>query len=284
MTEKMEHYDPTGAARALEFFVVEDLSKWWLRRSRSRFQRPQSPKTLEQSLGFLRYLLNTVARLLAPFAPYLAEEVHTVVGDKEKHLSIHLADWPEISEKLIDKELERKMGNAQTIVNLVLAIRKQKNLKVRQPLAQLLIKGVGTLDQELVEIVREEINVKMIADSDVLLVEAGWEANTGEGITVALDTKIDEALRAEGLVRELLRQLQDLRKKFGYEFSESVRGGWQTDNADLIKVINEWSEIIKSGAQLTEFKLITEVQPKGLWRKVNLGDGLELFVNLKHKI
>ena len=126
VSDGLDKYDPTSAAKAVEKFVAEDLSNWWLRRSRKR----------KEALGLLRFLLLEIAKIVAPFIPFTAEDIHTRMhtGQKAGHESVHLHDWPKVNKKLIDKELEKQMQEVQNIVTLGLAQRKENQIKVRQPL------------------------------------------------------------------------------------------------------------------------------------------------------
>ena len=232
----LDKYDPTTAARAIDKFVIEDLSNWWLRRSRKR----------KEVLGLLRFLLLELAKVLAPFTPFLAEDIYLRISQMsnvkgQMSLSIHLHDWPAGNKKLIDKKLETEMDEVRNIVTAGLAVRKEKQLKVRQPLRLATIKRVAKFETNLEDLVREELNVKKLAYD-----------NKQEAI-VSLDTELDQALVHEGYARELLRQIQDMRKEAKYKLDEKVFGQWHSDDGEVSAAIHEWTEEIKKEALLEKF-------------------------------
>jgi len=131
VADKLDKYDPTPAAKAIEKFVIEDLSNWWLRRSRKR----------KEALGLLRLVLLEFAKVIAPFTPFVAEDIHKRLhkGQNLGTESVHLHDWPDVNNKLIDKKLEEQMDKAREVVTAGLALRKEKQIKVRQPLAKIIV-------------------------------------------------------------------------------------------------------------------------------------------------
>ncbi|OGM99610.1 MAG: hypothetical protein A2817_00355 [Candidatus Yanofskybacteria bacterium RIFCSPHIGHO2_01_FULL_39_8b] len=250
VTQSLDKYDPTNAARAIEKFVVEDLSNWWLRRSRKR----------KEALELLRFLLLELAKLLAPFTPFLAEDVYRrLTNDQrpttnDKKESIHLHDWPKVNKKLINKKLEEEMEEVRDIVTAGLALRKEKQIKVRQPLASLKLKISAKdgsapggkneklkIKEELLNLAKEELNVK----------EVIYDENQKEEI--ALDFELSAALINEGYARELIRQIQDMRKEAKYRLDAKVFGQWHSDDQELSSAIHEWTEEIKKEALLNKF-------------------------------
>ena len=260
VSESMDQYDPTLAARTLEKFIIEDLSQWWLRRSRARFQRPETPAEQIVALAFMRRTLLVVAKLIAPFTPFIAESVFVDLGGDSKNESIHLADWPELNESAINPELENAMAKVQTIVTLALAIRKEKNIKVRQPLSRLMIKGASTPSDELVGLLKDELNVKEIT----------WEP--GGELGVELDLNIDDELRQEGWARELIRQIQDLRKEAGYDFADRIAARWQSDDPAVLTMLARWGESIKSGSGLSGLEKSNDQTDLKIFRDLEIGD------------
>jgi len=189
----LEKYGITFAARAIENFVVEDLSLWYIRRSRKRFQKPVSKKELKEASETLNFVILTLSKITAPFIPFLSEEIYRELGEKR---SCHLEDWPKINKKMKDEKLEKKMIETRKIVNMALAERAKAKIKVRQPLISLQVPGFK-IPKELLELIKEEVNVKKIT--------------FGKGLK--LDTKITPELREEGIVREVIRQIQEMRKR-----------------------------------------------------------------------
>jgi len=254
-TKAMDDYDPTTATRAIEKFVIEDFSKWWLRRSRAKFQRPVSEKSLKESLALLRFILLEISKLIAPFTPFIAEKIHHDLhkGTSAGTESVHWHDWPSQSRSWYGsltsralsefQKLTKDMEEVRKLVTLGLAQRKNKNLKVRQPLASAILKLKDKLDPELEELIKDELNVKSVK----------YDSQQTE--EVVLDEHLTQELTWEGWVRELVRQIQDMRKEAGYHFSEKVFSQWHTEDTELRNAITRWEEFIKKNALLKEFSL-----------------------------
>jgi isoleucyl-tRNA synthetase len=204
-TEKLEKYDITSAARIIEDFVINNLSLWYVRRSRKRFQRPKNEKELEQAAQTLGFVLATLSRLSAPFIPFLSEEIYKHIKSQN---SVHLCGYPKANKKLIDKKIIKNMKIAREIVAEALAQRAKAGLKVRQPLASLKIKNKKIKikdNEELLNLIKDEINVKEVVFNSKIKNQ------------IELDTKITPELKEEGLIREVIRQIQEMRKKAGYK-------------------------------------------------------------------
>ncbi len=233
-TMGLDTYEVTQTAREIEKFIVEDLSNWWLRRSRKR----------KEALGLLRFLLLEAAKIIAPFIPFSAEDIHMRMhaGQKAGTESVHFHDWPKANKKLIDKELEKQMEEVQKIVTLGLGQRKEKQIKVRQPLRAIHLGLSNDFPKDLEDLIKEELNVK----------EVVYDKSQKE--LVSLNTELDQALIHEGYSRELMRQLQDMRKEAGYRMDEEVFGQWHSDDADLSGAINKWSDEIKKDVLLKNFE------------------------------
>ncbi|MFH1841206.1 MAG: isoleucine--tRNA ligase [Candidatus Nealsonbacteria bacterium] len=193
--KSLDSYNSALASSAIENFFIEDLSLWYIRRSRKRFHEKDSKKEVCQTLYFV--LLN-LAKLMAPMTPFLAEEMYLKLKTKEMLESVHLCDWLKTDKKNIDSELEKKMEEIRGIVAKALAKRASLGIKVRQPLGNLqIIKG--DFEKELLELIKEEVNVKKITF----------------GKELKLDEKITANLKEEGVVREIVRNIQQMRKKAG---------------------------------------------------------------------
>ncbi|MBI2984792.1 MAG: class I tRNA ligase family protein [Candidatus Kerfeldbacteria bacterium] len=207
VTKRLEHYDITGAARAIGAFVT-DLSTWYVRRSRDRFKSDE----MQVASVVLQHVLRKLSKLMAPFIPFLAEHVyHVVGGDKE---SVHLEDWPSVGE--IDARLLSDMALAKQIVEQGHALRAKAGLKVRQPLAQLVM--TAALRPDLDSIVREELNVKEIHVAESLPSGKEWMSSD----RVALDTTVSDELKEEGMVRDLVREINALRKTAGLKPADQI--------------------------------------------------------------
>ena len=292
----LDSYEPTRAGRAISDFVNDNLSNWYVRLNRRRFWGGGITEDKLSAYQTLYTCLETVAKLMAPIAPFYADKLFCdliAVTGRESVESVHLADFPVCHEELIDKSLEERMQMAQSISSMVLALRRKVNIKVRQPLHTLMIPVLDAHQQESIEAVKQlilsEVNVKemkfventagilvkrikpdfkklgprygkimkplaaaiqqmsqndinafekagsfalKVNDQDVQLDRAdveiisedipGWlVANEGR-LTVALDITVTEELRKEGLARELVNRVQNLRKSSGFDITDKV--------------------------------------------------------------
>ncbi len=200
VTEKLDSYNIYKSALAIEDFFIEDLSLWYIRRSRRRLQRPQNEKEKKEITGTFYYILLNLCKIIAPMMPFLAEEMYLELKKEEMPESIHLFDWPKYEESRIDNKLENKMDEVREIVNKVLAERSELGIKVRQPLNNLEISNKELeKEEELLEIIKKEVNVK----------------NVSFGEEMKLDTKITPELKKEGELRDFIRKVQMMRKKAG---------------------------------------------------------------------
>ncbi len=163
---RMEQYDLTGAARLVDDFIVDDLSNWYIRRSRKRFWKSDMGSDKLAAYQSLHQCLETLARLLAPFTPFLAERIylnlHALQGTAGRE-SVHLADFPTIDTAAVDLPLERRMKKAQIITSLVRTMRERASIKVRQPLSRILLAVADSTEREeyrlVADIITEEVNV-----------------------------------------------------------------------------------------------------------------------------
>jgi isoleucyl-tRNA synthetase len=176
--EAMDRYDPTRAARAIQTFLIEDLSNWYVRRSRRRFWRSGGRDDKRAAYATLHAALAATARLMAPLAPFVAEEVHRklVAGRGGAPESVHLCDFPEPDASRVDARLEEEMAAAQRLVALGRAARMEAKVRVRQPLARLLVLGrdpvIAAAASRFADQIRDELNVKdveVVGDAGALL-------------------------------------------------------------------------------------------------------------------
>jgi len=206
VTRNLNRYNTKGAVLNIENFFIEDLSLWYIRRARKRFQRPESKKEKQEAIETLYFTLLTLTKLIAPILPFLAEEMYFSLRRKDMPESVHLMDWPTVDREKINPELEEKMANVREIVTLALSERQESKIRVRQPLQKLKIKNQRIKeDRELLELIKEEVNVKELVFDKKLRKE------------VKLDTKITPALKEEGTIREVIRHIQGMRKQLGYK-------------------------------------------------------------------
>lgn len=217
VTTAMDSYDVVTASRAV-MSLINELSTWYLRRSRDRL-RDESSKDSQQILG---WSLVTIAQILAPITPFFSEFIyHQLVSNRQ---SIHLTDWPDLSDVDTYQALLKDMQLVRKIVEKGLATRAENNIRVRQPLERLTIDQVPThlfsaespLSEELMQIIAEEVNVKSVIWSP------SRTNQTSPEIHVTISTQITPELKAEGEARELIRSIQQIRKKQGLTLSDHV--------------------------------------------------------------
>lgn len=234
MTESLEKYDLTEGGRPIVSFV-DDLSNWYVRRSRRHFQKPESKGEKNEAAQTLYLTLLTLAKLVAPFMPFMAEEIYLGLKKTRMAESVHLCDWPELDRKLISKNLEEKMVELRQVVAQTLAQRAAAGIKVRQPLGVLKIRNQAlSKDKELLELIKDEVNVKSVIFDE--------KVKSGE---VKLDTKITKELKAEGLAREIVRSLQDMRKEAGLERKDNIFVAWSSSEKLLKDIFADFDEYIK---------------------------------------
>ncbi len=232
----LNSYDVPSAARELEMFV-DDLSNWYLRRSRARFQG----KERKSVSRVLHHVLFTVAGLCAPFTPFSAELLYRELGGgKEK--SIHLTSFPKSQKRLINQKVIEEMALLREVIAKALAKRAEAGIKVRQPIASLKIKNKKSkIKNGLVELIKEEVNVKEIIVDETISEE------------IELDTTLTEELLEEGFVRELIRCAQELRKQAGLLPAQRVILYVEADPG-VIEIVQKFSRelIHKTGAERLE--------------------------------
>jgi isoleucyl-tRNA synthetase len=287
---ELDDFDPTRAGRLIDAFVNDDLSNWYVRLNRKRFWGKEMSADKRAAYRTLYTCLMTVAKLLAPFTPFYADQLYHDLGGKM--LSVHLEFFPKTDEKLIDADLEQRMGIAQKITSMVLALRRKVNIKVRQPLAQIMIPAVDDQQRAHIEAVKDlvlnEVNVKELkfvsgqgvlvkkvkcnfrvmgkkfgklmkqvaakmgslsqeeiasletsgsysfdidgqpvtveaADVDIISEDIpGWLVSNEGNLTVALEVELTPKLRQEGMARELINRIQNIRKESGLEITDHV--------------------------------------------------------------
>ncbi len=233
MTEALDEYALDKATRPIEGFV-DDLSTWYLRRSRDRF-KGEDEQDKKQALETLRFVLRKFSKLLAPLAPFHADWLWERTKRSDDSESVHLSNW--CSLKDFDEKLLSDMRKTRELVTLALDERKKANIKVRQPLSALFVNEKDfALSEELLELVKDELNVKRVE-----------KKNMDE--KVLLDTEITEGLRLEGLARELLRKLQDERKKQGLKPSEPASAKIYAPQ-DYLDALRAHEDYIKKQASL----------------------------------
>ncbi|MEI6498596.1 MAG: isoleucine--tRNA ligase [bacterium] len=217
----MESYDLTRTTRLFAPFV-DNLSNWYIRRSRKRFWKSENDGDKNNAYQTLWTVLTELSKLLAPFAPFIAEEIFTNLTSQK---SVHLESYPVAETKLIDQLLNEKMERVRKIVEMGLSARATAKIKVRQPLSLLQYHG-DLLESELTEIIAEEVNVKMVSNAP------------GEINTVTINTEITSELKIEGYSREIIRNIQALRKNRNFNIDDRIEVSYESDASELIEAIN----------------------------------------------
>ncbi len=331
--ESYNDYEPTKAARAISDFVQENLSNWYVRLCRRRFWKGEYSTDKISAYQTLYTCLETVAKLMAPIAPFYAERLYTDLNkatSKEGFESVHLTEFPQSNEAAIDKALERRMQNAQTISSLVLSLRKKEMIKVRQPLQKVMIPVLDESQKQdiqmVADLIKAEVNVKeieLLDDASGVLVKQikpnfkalgprfgkdmgliskaiqaftqeqinelekkgqisleisensiilssqeveitsqdipGWLVASDNGITVALDITITEELKKEGIARELVNRIQNIRKDSGFEVTDKIKVEIQTE-AEIAEAIQANLEYIQTETLTKELQILDTVE------------------------
>ena len=330
----LDDYEPTKAGRLISDFVNDHLSNWYVRLNRKRFWGGGFTEDKLSAYQTLYTCLETIAKLMAPIAPFYADQLYLdlnrVTKKNPEQESIHLVLFPEVNEESIDEDLEARMLLAQQVSSMVLALRRKVNIRVRQPLQRIMVPIVNAEQQRRIEAVKDlilsEVNVKdleFVDDASGVLVKRvkcdfkklgpkfgkqmkqvaaavsamdqkeiaeledkgkivlslqtgnveieadevevfsedipGWlVANEGK-VTVALDVTITEDLKKEGIARELVNRIQNLRKSNGFEITDQINIVI-SKNAETDEAIQEYNEYICSQVLGTSLELLNEVK------------------------
>ncbi len=334
VTKSLEEYDPTPAARMIQEFVGENLSNWYVRLNRKRFWVGEMTTDKLSAYQTLYTCLDTVAKLAAPFAPFISDRIFrdlNAVSGINTESSVHLSSFPVADESLLDAELEENMAIAQKVSSMVLALRRKVNIKVRQPLTKILIPvldaDVARHIKSVESLIMGEVNVKEIelleqttglitkrikpnfktlgpkygkymkqiaamaatfsqeriaeiesseqitldmgaeqivvtpADFDITSEDMpGWLVASEGKLTVALDITITESLKAEGVARELVNRIQNIRKESGFEVTDKIRA--QIEAKEIVAAaLATYADYI--AAQTLSLEVIGNATPAG---------------------
>ncbi len=330
VTELLENYDSTPAARAIQEFVDVELSNWYVRLNRKRFWAKGESENKLAAFQTLYTCLECVAQLSAPFAPFISDRIYrdlNLTSGRHADESVHLSRFPQADDALIDRDLEQRMAIAQQASSMVLALRRKVNIKVRQPLQKILIPVLDPTMAAQIEAVKElimgEVNVKEIElieqttgiitkrikpnfktlgpkygkqmkqiaalvagftqeqisevesgrlteleiDGEKLSVVAsdfditsedmpGWQVASEGKLTIALDVTISEELRSEGVARELVNRIQNIRKESGLEVTDKIRV--EIERLDFALPAERFADYIALQIQAVEVKFTAE--------------------------
>ncbi len=326
-------YEPTKVARAIQNFVTENLSNWFVRLSRRRFWKGDYEQDKISAYQTLYTCMLTVAKLGSPIAPFFMDQLYRDLSNATSNNnaeSVHLATFPIYKKDLVDVSLERKMQKAQAISSMVLSLRKKEMIKVRQPLQRIMIPVLDDQDKEdieaIAELIKAEVNVKkieLIDDASGILVKnikpnfkvlgpkfgkdmrlvateikkltqedinkiekegqlsfeinsknstltldeveissqdiEGWLVANQGNLTVALDVTISDDLRKEGIARELINRIQNLRKETGLDVTDKIKLKVEKDGVVEVAILNN-EDYIKNETLTQEMVLEDEVK------------------------
>ena len=337
----MNDYDVTKAARAVSSYTIDQLSNWYVRRSRRRFWKLEMNKEKLSAYQTLYECLSTLCKLTAPFAPFISEAIYLDLNNetkREKFESVHLAEFPKTTYR--DKALEDKMEVAQNVVYLTRAMRAKNNLKVRQPLKKIMValdKSKQEALSNMKDVILEEVNIKelliltddseivtksakanfktigpkfgkkvkavaeliknfskediskiekgseitlniedenlIISKEDVEIISSeitGWVVEAEAGITVAIDVELDEALIDEGLAREFVNRIQNMRKDAGFDVTDKIIIKF-AGSEKFVKAINNFNQYISTEtlAEKLSFEKISNI---GFTQEFKIGE------------
>ena len=236
----LDNYNLQDATKPILPFL-DDASNWYVRRSRRRFWKSEDDSDKNDAYRTLHYVLVRLSYMLAPFTPFLAEELyHNLTGDNE---SIHLKDWLPAGE--IDSSMLRDMNALRTAVNDGLSKRASEGIKVRQPLAS--VKLINTISHDtpaevtqfLIDIAKDELNVKSVE----IVTDSGSESAQP---SVVYDLTITPELKREGLMREIVRHVQSARKQAGLQIDDRIVLSISSDDSEISQAIDAFADVIKS--------------------------------------
>jgi len=258
MGKCMDEYDlPKTLKPVIEF--IDDASNWYVRRSRRRFWKSDSDIDKANAYKTLHYILVRLAIVLAPFTPFLSEELYQKLTGGE---SVHLLDWPE--EGKVDNDVIENMAIVRDLIAQGLAQRALEGVKVRQPLSSVDLTTVRNIDEQLQEIVKEELNVKHINIAVI----------PGKKNNAKIDTLITPELREEGMSRELVRCIQSARKQADFNVEDRISLFVESESPEILQVIQKYKDTIMSETLAEEFG---EVPADAFETTVKI-DGLEIRI------
>ncbi len=251
-TVNIENYLIPQALQPLEDFV-DDLSRWYVRRSRDRISANEG-----KSLDVFYYVLMTFSKACAPVIPFMAEEIYQGLkakGDNTKE-SVHLEDYPEFDQNLIDanQDIMKKMKQVRDLVSSALSIRVENKVPVRQPLRKMTVFEEITLDEMYLDLIKDEVNVREV------VFEKGAEDLE---VMVLLDLEIDDELRLEGTLRDVIRKIQNLRKKNSLNVEDKIIVTYP-DEPEIKEIVKKYEDEIKEKVLADKLEPGTDFSVKAL--------------------
>jgi isoleucyl-tRNA synthetase len=353
VTESYESYEPTRAARAITDFVIENLSNWFVRLSRKRYWGGDYDQNKISAYQTLYTCLSAVAKLMAPVAPFYADLLYTDlnrVTGKDPDLSVHLAVFPGFDLSLVDKDLEEKMDIAQKASSMILALRRKEKIKVRQPLAKIMVpvlnnhfmdqfnavknviltevnvkeveflndtagiirkkikpnfkvlgpkygklmkdisQAIGSFNQQNISELEKnghysinagEVIVNLLAEDVEITTEdiPGWLVATEDNLTIALDIHITPELRQEGIAREFINKIQNIRKESGFEVTDRISLKI-LKNKVLDEALEVHREYICTQTLAGSLDLVSVIDSSGA-KSVEIDTGVETLISVE---
>ena len=352
VSENYENYEPTKAGRAIQNFVIENLSNWYVRLNRKRFWGGEFDAGKTAAYQTLYTCLETVALLAAPIAPFYMEQLYRDLlkgAEKPTGESVHLASFPTFNEKHIDKGLEERMEIAQQVTSMILSLRRKVNIKVRQPLQKIMIPVLNssfkTQFEAVEKLILNEVNVKEVEyldDTAGILVKKikpnfktlgpkygklmkqvsaaitelsqaeiakfeqtelaelningevikigledveilsedipGWLVLNEGHLTVALDITITNELKNEGIAREFVNRIQNIRKDSGFEVTDKVKIRIQRHD-EINEAIAEHAEFIGSQTLASEVMLVDTID-ESLSKEIEINEYIKTRIDV----
>lgn len=349
--EEYANYEPTNATRKIMNFVDAHLSNWYVRLCRRRFWRGEYTEDKIAAYQTLYTCLATIAKLMAPVSPFFSDWLYRNLNkatSKEGHESVHLADFPQAADALIDKALEQRMDYAQRISSLVLSLRKKERMRVRQPLQKILLPVLDDTFKQQVEGVKDlvlaEVNIKEIeyitdttgilkkrikpnfktlgrrlgknmkaaaqiigqmGQDDIAQIEKtnsyqlsingdtydlsmedfeittddipGWQVANDGPLTVALDVTITEDLLAEGMARELVNRIQNIRKSKDFNVTDKIKVQLERHEA-VVPAVKQFGDYIKAETLSASLELVDRAENG---EELELPDGVNVNINVE---
>ena len=342
----LDSYEPTKAGRAIQHFVIDQLSNWYVRLCRRRFWKGEYTKDKLSAYQTLYTCLEVIARLSSPIAPFFSDRLYrdlNIVTNKQNVASVHLSDFPKYDPKIIDIDLEERMEIAQRVCSLVLGLRKKEKIKVRQPLQKIMVPAINEKFKKQLKSVEElilsELNVKelevlssdsnvikkkvkpnfksigpkygkqmkaisaminewgddeisnlessqkwvgVVNDQEVELLFSDFEIQTADvpgflvatenEITVALDVQITDELINEGIARDFVNRIQNLRKEYGFNVTDRINIRI-ISNDKINRAINNNLNYICSETLAESLDIVSSIDEKPV--DMELGNGLQ---------
>ncbi len=284
--EALDNYDPTSAGRKVEIFV-DELSNWYVRRSRRRFWKSQSDADKLAAYTTLYGCLVTLSKLLAPFMPFVAEEIYRNLVcsvDSKAVESVHLADFPVPDRAQIDVELVEATRLAMTVCSLGRAARAKAGIKVRQPLSKALVKlksaGEKKALKKLTYQILDELNVKEVEfhEGEEVNDKLGYASAVEGDYRVAVATELSPELEAEGIAREVVRRLQTMRRSAGLDIADHIVTYYQGGDS-IQQAMTNFADYIKQETLSRE--LISAASPGGSHTEKFHISGHEISLGIK---